>query len=223
MIDVETSLEPSIPGRIARLPRDKHGRPVPWFVHFDDHGVPDFRVIRRGGIADAVMFEWCWVCGQARGRHATFVIGPMCGLNRISAEPPAHLECATYSARTCPFLATPSMRRRERGLPDEHRMAEGANLRNPGVALVWSSKTWRPILSPGGGDVLFAVGEPTSVAWYAHGREATRDEVLTSIDSGLPLLRAEAEKDGPGALAELNRQYHQVLRLIPGGALRWGR
>jgi hypothetical protein len=36
---------------------------------------------------------------------------------------------------------------------------------------------------------LFRIGEPTSVAWYAEGRPATRKEVLVSIDSGLPLLQ----------------------------------
>lgn len=28
----------------------------------------------------------------------TFVVGPMCELNRISGEPPSHRECAEFSA-----------------------------------------------------------------------------------------------------------------------------
>ncbi|MGH3779822.1 MAG: hypothetical protein ACRDRO_04100 [Pseudonocardiaceae bacterium] len=201
-----------MPPRIARLARDKHGHPIPWFVHID-RGVPDFRVVRGGGIEDAMRFGWCWVCGQPRGRHATFTIGPMCGVNRVSAEPPAHLECAVYSARACPFLSNPNMVRRDRGLSPYH-MAEGALLHNPGVALVWSSRTWRPVSSPGG-DALFDVGAPTSVSWWCRGREATRVEVLTAIDTRLPLLLAEAEKDGPAAVAEVTRQHRQALQLVP--------
>jgi hypothetical protein len=35
----------------------------------------------------------------------SFVVGPMCGINRNSAEPPSHKECAQWSARNCPFLS----------------------------------------------------------------------------------------------------------------------
>lgn len=146
---MRTDLIVSMPSRVARLPRDKHARPIPWFVDIDEQGVPDFRVVRRGGIEDAVRFGWCWVCGHPRGRHASFVVGPMCMINRVSAEPPAHQDCALYSARACPFLATPSMQRRERGLPADRVDPAGvACWRNPGVALVWSSRTWRMFSAP---------------------------------------------------------------------------
>lgn len=209
-----------MPARIARLPRDKHDRPVPWFVHRDDDGVPDFRVIGRDRMADAHRFELCWVCGQRRGRHAAFVIGPMCGVNRVSAEPPSHLDCALYSARGCPFLATPTMRRRDRDLgPLDASTAGHAIDRNPGVALVWSSRTWAPFRVPAHGPntagVLWNVGEPTAISWWAHGRPATRAEVLASIDSGMPLLHAAAATGGARALAMLDRQYAEALQLLP--------
>ena len=204
-----------MPPPIARLPRDKHGRPIPWFVHVDDDGVPDFRVIRVGGIRDAVMFGWCWVCGQPRGRHAAFVIGPMCAVNRVSAEPPAHLDCAIYSAQACPFLSTPRMVRRESRLPEGTAHPAGLMIRrNPGVALVWSSKTWSTVAVHGGGE-LFNVGDPTATRWFAEGRIATRDEVLASIDSGLPLLREQAAEDGPRAIALLERMEATARELVP--------
>jgi hypothetical protein len=195
---------PTLPARMARLPRDKHGRPVPWFVHFDDAGVPDFRIIRRGGIDDALRFDLCWVCGTRRGRHAAFVIGPMCAVNRTTAEPPCHLDCATYSARACPFLATPNMQRRERGLDHVVDPAGVMIARNPGVALVWSTRTWTTFPDPAG-RLLFDIGDPTATAWWAHGRPATREEVLTSIETGLPILQAEAAKQrgGPEELEQM--------------------
>jgi hypothetical protein len=203
-----------MPPGIARLARDRHGRPAPWFVHADEQGVPDFRVIRRGGVEDAHRFGWCWVCGRPRGRHAAFVIGPMCAVNRVSPEPPSHLDCAMYSARVCPFLTTPNMVRRESGLPGDRRDPAGVMIRrNPGVSLVWSSRTWTRVPAPGGH--LYDVGEPTAVRWLARGRDATRHEVLESIDSGLPILRAEAEREGPRAVRQLERMHGEALRLIP--------
>jgi len=202
-----------MPPGIEQLPRDKHQRPIPWFVHIDEAGVPDFRVIRRDGIFDAYRFDWCWICGRPRGRHAAFVIGPMCAVNRVSAEPPSHLDCAIYAARMCPFLATPSMVRRERGLVEMGRVAPAGVMltRNPGVALVWSSKTWEPFKAPGG--ALFNIGDPTATRWYAHGRTATRDEVLAAIDSGLPTLREAADAEGAGA--QLDGELARALKLVP--------
>ena len=65
---------PPMPARIAGLPKDSRGYPVPWFVHWAD-GVPDFRVIGDGKLEHAVKFRACWVCGQEMGRNSAFVIG----------------------------------------------------------------------------------------------------------------------------------------------------
>lgn len=205
--------ELTMPAGVEQLPRDKHGRPVPWFVHFEA-GVPDFRVVRRDGIHDAYKFGWCWICGKPRGRHAAFTIGPMCAVNRVSAEPPSHLDCAIYAARACPFLANPSMVRRERGLVEMGRVEPPGVMitRNPGVALVWSSKTWAPFKAPDGG-ALFGIGDPTAVRWYAHGRDATRDEVLASIDAGLPALREAADAENVGAM--LDDELARAMTLLP--------
>src|SRR5712691_10615834 len=79
------------PGRITRLPRNKVGYPVPWFAARID-GQPDFRVIRPGGIQIALRQKLCWTCGIPflRQEDRAFVIGPMCAVNRVSAEPPSH-------------------------------------------------------------------------------------------------------------------------------------
>lgn len=206
--------------RIAALPTDKHGRPVPWFVASID-GLPDFRVIGPGKIGEALRFRRCWVCGEHRGTYAAFVIGPMCAVNRTSAEPPAHTGCALYAATHCPFLTTPSMRRRDNRLPEGHVEPPGTMLRrNPGVALVWVSRTWSTWTAPDGG-LLFDIGDPTGVHWLAHGRAATRAEVMESINTGLPALRevAEAEEqERPGALAALGAAVRAATALVPAGS-----
>jgi hypothetical protein len=137
----------------------------------------------------------------------------MCAVNRVSAEPPSHLDCAIYAAQACPFLANPNMVRRERGLVEMGRVEPAGVMitRNPGVALVWSTRTWAPFKAPGG--ALFNIGDPTAVRWYAHGRVATRDEVLAAIDAGLPALREIAEAEGAGA--QLDGELARALELVP--------
>lgn len=212
------------PERIKALPLDERGFPVPWFVTWFKDGkpafsrtpgaVPDFRIVERGLVVQAIRQRLCWVCGQRLGKHLAFVIGPMCAVNRTSAEPPCHLDCAEFSARACPFLVKPRMRRNYVDRP-EFRDPPGLMIeRNPGVALVWitrSYKTWRP----DGGGILIEVGEPERVSFYAQGREATRAEIVASIESGLPILRAEAQKEGKRALAALDRHVEVAYRLLP--------
>jgi hypothetical protein len=199
--------------RIDRLPHTREGYPVPWFVAWID-GKPDFRVIRPGGVSMAVQQQLCWVCGLIRGAWSAFVIGSMCAVNRVSSEPPSHRDCAIYAAKHCPFLSKPNMRRRESNLPTDVTPAGGVPIdRNPGVALVWVTRKFSIFRDPAGAP-LFDVGEPSEVLWFAEGRAATRDEVLASIDSGMPILRAEAERED-GALAELSAQYDRAMTLVP--------
>lgn len=206
------------PGRINRLPHDRHGRPVPWFVAWID-GVPDFRIIAPGALRTAIAKRLCWVCGVpfARQEPRAFVVGPMCAVNQRSAEPPSHHDCAVYSALACPFLVTPNMVRRERHLPPGVTDPAGIMIRrNPGVSLVWVARynTWK-IYRPEDGGILFDMGPAAWVEWFARGRTATRAEVMASIDSGLPVLREMARQDGLAATAELAREYEAVMKLVP--------
>jgi hypothetical protein len=210
--------ESEMPGRIRLLPRNKAGYPVPWFVAWLD-GLPDFRVIGPGKIKAAVGLKLCWVCGYPflRQEYRAFTIGPMCAVNRVSAEPPSHRDCGVFSARFCPFLSTPQMVRREKHKPAEAATPAGVMIkRNPGVALVWVTgyKSWTT-KPDGSGGTLFDIGEPKEALWFARGREATRAEVLDSIDSGLPILAEMAEQDGPEACAELNIMHARALDYIP--------
>lgn len=208
---------PERPARIARLPLDARGFPVPWFVAFVN-GKPDFRIVRENGIAIAHNKKLCWLCGESLGRYGAFVIGPMCGVNRTISEPPSHRECAEYAATACPFLTTPSAVRNERGLDmSSCREAAGNGIkRNPGVACVWVTREWKPFRAQTGNHgVLFNLGDPTHVAFYCEGRPATRAEVLHSVDTGIPLLQELANAQGPDAVAALSRMRADFERYLP--------
>jgi hypothetical protein len=203
---------PALPANIARLPVDERGYPVPWFVAWID-GKPEFRVADAKKIMQAVVGNLCWVCGSPLGRYLAFVVGPMCAVNRISAEPPSHLECAEFSVRACLFLVRPHMRRRERGLPAEAAAPPGHMIRrNPGVTLIWVTRVFKPTRVDGGG-WLYQMGAPTSLLSFAEGRAATEDEVLASIESGLPLLR-EAAGDDPEQLREIEIATAEAYELL---------
>lgn len=216
---------PPLPDRMRALPLDARGYPVPWFVAWID-GVPDFRVIGPDKIATAASQKRCWLCGVQLDRwkrfawEGAFVIGPMCALNRTTSEPPCHRECAIFAATACPFLTRPNAERRAANLPADHTAPAGVGLtRNPGVSLVWITRSWQwyPVVN----GVLCQVGDPREVLWFAEGREATRDEIEESIESGLPLLLAECPSD-PDELSEgltwIGEQLEATWKLLPGRA-----
>ncbi|MDF5758588.1 hypothetical protein [Spongiactinospora sp. TRM90649] len=205
-----------IPRRMAGLPRDRHGRPAPWFVAWIG-GEPDHRVVAPGKVQDAVRFGCCWLCGEPLGANRAFVIGPMCAITRTTSEPPSHRECAVYAARACPFLTTPRMVRRPNRLPDGYTEPPGVMLkRNPGVALVCVTRSYLPERHPGHGYLFrLDLAAPTAALWFAQGREATRAEAIESLDSGMPLLREVAEAEGEWAVRDLEDARADVQRFLP--------
>lgn len=184
---------PELPKTMKELPVVR-GFPVPWFVQWIN-GEPEFRVMDHGKLTEAINNNRCWVCGvQFTNRRRAFVIGPMCAVNRISAEPPCHPECAQFAVMGCPFLSKPKMHRREVDLPEGVVVAEGHIERNPGVTLIWYCRTWHPF-PVDGGLLLIDLGDPENWQWYREGRLATREEILESIDSGVTRLMETAEND----------------------------
>lgn len=213
----------AMPGGIQRLPLSSKGYPVPWFV---DRKAPkrdgeyDFRIMDGQRLKLAIRDKRCWVCGEPiRTAESTFVAGPMCGVNRTSAEPPCHEACAEWSVRACPFLAVPKRIRDAADLPAGHVQAGVGILRNPGVAMLWTTQkyqTWKP---PGAG-LLFDIGEPVRVEWFAWGRAATRAEVTESVETGLPLLLKEAVRGGAESCFELGRMTERFLKHLPASTTR---
>jgi hypothetical protein len=204
-----------LPLNMRELPVDSRGFPVPWFVAVRD-GEPDFRIVGPGKREIALKRELCWVCGKPLGRLKVSVIGPMCAVNRVTSEPPSHLECARYAAQACPFLSNPRMRRNEKALPDDREEPGGIALdRNPGVAALWVSLYPSKPFPTGDGGFLFDLGPPERVEWLMQGRKATRAEVEESIGSGLPALAALAAAEGREAVAALDVAVTKARRLLP--------
>jgi hypothetical protein len=217
---------PAPPIRIARLPLDHRGYPVPWFVAYfkDDKeaprgepgALPDFRVLASGKREAAVKRKLCWVCGEPMGVHQVFPVGPMCTVNRTTMEPPCHRVCAEYSAQACPFLTVPARRRNEADMEGKGYVVDGEMIaRNPGVTALWESGFTTFKVSNGW---LIRLGEPTRVDWWTKGRLATRAETLDAIDSGYPSLLEAAHRDGPEGLAELERCRVRALNYLPAAA-----
>ena len=203
-----------LPSRMKTLPIDDRGYVVPWFVAWQD-GKPEFRAMDGEKWIKAIRNKLCWVCGERLGRWITFVAGPMCGINRTSSEPPSHLECAQWSARNCPFLNNPEAIRREDAEANPlSKCVGGIGIqRNPGVAMLWTTNTYT-VFDDGRGGRLLHMGEPNSVEWYANGKPATREEVLSSVDSGFPALAEMALKQ-EGAMQYLNECRVKFERYLP--------
>jgi hypothetical protein len=203
---------PDAPAAIQTLRVDKRGYPVPTFVTWID-GEPEFRAVEPAKIERAHRDGLCWICGRRNNGRMAFVIGPMCGINRIAPEPPSHLLCARFAVQACPFLSQPMAKRNSRNLPD-HRPPPGVMIpRNPGVTAVWVTSTYR--VERHGDGFLFRIGSPTKVEWWCEGRTATRQEVIASVQTGFPALHEIAERDGPDAVSELSDQVLRFAKLMP--------
>jgi hypothetical protein len=206
---------PELPAYMKHLPLDERGYPVPWFVASID-GKPDFRVVRNINDipAEAVAHRagTCWICGHTLGAFKSFVAGPMCAVNLTSGEPPCHLSCATFAARACPFLAKPKAKRREANLPDDGIWKEGGLTRNPGVAMVWTTKRYEMNVQEG--SAYFVFGAPEHVEFWAEGERASREQVEASIDSGLPMLIPMLEDTGISE-RKIDKMVKAAMDLVP--------
>jgi hypothetical protein len=183
---------PPLPEKMKDLPIDERGYPVPWFTPWIA-GKPEFLMADARKLHLALTQRRCWVCGKALpalGKPVTFVIGPMCMINRITSEPPNHMECAEFSVKGCPFLSKPNMARRENDNTKKFKGSVAGIMieRNPGVTLLYTTRSFK--LAPDEkGKKLISLGEPLTCSFWREGRPALPAEVKESVDTGLPLLR----------------------------------
>jgi len=199
-----TSLR-ELPPSLAKLPR-AHGFPVPWFVCYFN-GKPDFRVIDPVKRLRAMKQGLCWICGERLRPSKTFVLGPMCVIQRISYEPPSHPDCAEAAMRICPFLSMTEFARREAQLPDPSKIETIPLMQshNPGVHALWTTTAFRR------DDTLVHVGAPSSVTWRSHGRPATRAEVCDALKDA----HARLEDKGHLPVLWLDELHREAIALAP--------
>lgn len=94
------------PARIAALPKDQRGYPIPHTVLIQD-GKPNFRVVDPEKAMHAVQEKLCGICGGKLGKYMAFVGGPRSIKSRCFTDLAMHSECASYALAVCPFLAMP--------------------------------------------------------------------------------------------------------------------
>ena len=200
----------TIPRSFVHLRVNSDGWPIPWFVA----DPTDFRVADGRKLELAIRNKACWVCGLYIPRKvATFVLGCMCVVNRLSAEPPVHEECGRESILLCPFL-NQTMNRRRGGeeLPPGTVPGPGiALLRQPRVTVLWKTRSFRVERTREG--PLFRLGDPISIEWFREGRVATIEEVGEAFDSGLPVLEGMAKEEGETSVAMLDA-WNRQARLL---------
>lgn len=212
MTEIRPNIRAVLPVRMLGRPVDHRGYPVPWFVtEKDAQGRWEFRVLHPLRYREALMKKVCWICGQPLTKRLAFAVGPMCGINRISAEPPQHLECALFAVKACPFMLLPKSQRRESGLPQDAKEHSASILRNPGVILIWLTKRYEVV--PSEGHTLVQMGRPEAITFWYEGRTATRAEIDESLRTGCPTVQAMAELEG--ALPEYRKAVERFERLLP--------
>jgi hypothetical protein len=107
------------------------------------------------------------------------------------------------------------MRRNEKDMPIDATQPAGEMIRhNPGVSLLWTTrKYFTQRLSNG---VLFKIGEPETLEFWAEGQRATKKQVLDSVESGLPILQEMAAEEGPDAIRLFQTMVIAAMKLING-------
>src|SRR5580698_3537358 len=98
-----------IPDRVAALPRDERGYPIPASFYVDPNGTANFRVLDREKWSKLVRNHCCGICGQEIVGNVWFIGGNQCVKYRMFTDAAMHQECAEYAAAVCPFIALPNM------------------------------------------------------------------------------------------------------------------
>jgi hypothetical protein len=100
---------PPMPPRIARLPRDRRGYPIPWNVLKGVDDFPIFTVNDSERHLHALRAELCPICGERLGRWRWFVGGIRSAFDPHGAyfDLPGHHECEAFALQVCPYLALP--------------------------------------------------------------------------------------------------------------------
>lgn len=98
-----------LPARIAALPRDDRGYPIPYIVLRDLDDKPQFAANDMRLVRDAVADDLCHVCGQELDAWVWFLGGVgsafLNGDAGQYADGPMHQECMRFAVQYCPHIA----------------------------------------------------------------------------------------------------------------------
>jgi hypothetical protein len=113
----------ALPPRIARLPQDARGYPIPWNVLRGVDGAPIFTVNDDEKHLRALYENLCPICGEKLGRWKWFVGGPRSAFSEHGwyFDLPGHHECETFALAACPYLAMPRYLKRI-DIPDPSKL-----------------------------------------------------------------------------------------------------
>lgn len=96
-----------VPARVARLPRDSRGFPVPFIVKDRVNGAPvDFRDTDPVKRIHAIVDRLCGVCGGQLEGDLYLIAAPECVESRLFSFPGMHEECARFAMLACPYLSS---------------------------------------------------------------------------------------------------------------------
>lgn len=157
-----------MPARIARLPRDRRGYPIPVNV-LSSNGVLDFRATDPAKMAKIIQQRYCALCGERLGVHMAFVGGPRSMASRYFADAPMHRDCAIYALQVCPFLAAPSFSYRK-SVPEGMTVNEAVSNERPEVFGLGICRGFSVELLDGMHPVLHARSFE-SISWWRQGSE----------------------------------------------------
>jgi hypothetical protein len=188
--------ELTIPARMRGLPRDPHGRPIPWFSWPDDRGVVHVAILDQERWHEAVRHNRCWVCCGKLRALKTFALGPINVVLRTTIEPPSHLQCATYAVQVCPFLSDPA--RGHRPVPERYVDPDptvGRDGRrpapNPSVFALWTTRSYE--IGCLADRLAIAVGDYVRLSWWTRGRLAMEAEVQAAMTAAREFFPDECE------------------------------
>lgn len=181
------------------LAKDKRGYPVPFLVVVDKSGLPQFTINDVRKVQQCIGKKLCAICGKRFDRNPVsfkkdemwFVGGSRCFTHQHGAflDPPAHLECAEYALRVCPFLAAPhysgridTAKLKEENLPDGMAVVRTDYMppqlpERFGLGLCHSYR----ITSPNPGGVMFLVDDWRYIEWWREGERINAPDTAEPI------------------------------------------
>lgn len=104
-----------VPARMAHLPKDRRGYPIPVIVTLDRAGEPLFTINDEIKGDRCAAESLCTICGgELEVGDMWWVGGPLSALHPNGAfmDGAMHEECSTYAMRVCPYIAMPSYGKR---------------------------------------------------------------------------------------------------------------